>query len=149
MPARFSRWTSAAAFAVLALAVAVAACGSTAATDANEPNDQLEAATVLSAGSPLRGVLTAGDSDIFSSEAPAGSGVHPFAVTVTCDDPANVEVDVGASIPGVWEGITWPGWEPIVVGGRVEVRGELREGTVLVFLSGTEGTAYSITVDWD
>ena len=112
-----------------ALLVALAACGGgSTATDGNEPNDEVGAATPLVAGYPLEGVLTAGDSDVFGSEAPAGAGEHAFVVTVLCDDPANLEVNVGASIPGVWEGITWPGWEPAVSGDHVTVSGGLREG---------------------
>lgn len=148
---RVGTWAAAllAVVVVVAPAAAVEACGAVAATDANEPNDQVEAATVLDAGSPLKGVLAADDSDVFSSEAPAGAGVHPFVVTVRCDDPDGVEVDVGASIPGAWEGISWPGWEPAMSGDRIEVAGELRQGTVLVFLAGSDGTEYSVAIVWD
>lgn len=154
MPARNAARTSATASAVLALGVAllltVAACGGGAtATDANEPNDGLEAATPLTAGYPLEGVLTAGDSDVFGSVAPAGAGAHAFAVTVVCDDPPDLEIAVGASIPGAWEGITWPGWEPAVSGDHLTVAGDLPEGTVLVFVRGVAGTRYTIAITWD
>lgn len=143
-----------AASAVLALGVAllltVAACGGGAtAADTNEPNDGLEAATPLTAGYPLEGVLTAGDSDVFGSEAPAGAGAHAFVVTVVCGDPPDLEVDVGASIPGAWEGITWPGWEPAVSGDHLTVAGELPEGTVLVFVRGVAGTRYTVAITWE
>jgi hypothetical protein len=134
---------------VTALAAAVTGCAATAATDANEPNDQLESATALVAGSSLQGVLTADDADVFSSEAPAGAGVHSFVVTVRCDDPASIEAAVGASVPGAWEGVSWPGWEPSVSSDGVRVAGELREGTILVFLTGTAGTGYTVGISWD
>ena len=51
-----------------------AAAARATAADANEPNDGLDAATPLTAGYPLEGVLTAGDSDVFGGEAPAGAG---------------------------------------------------------------------------
>lgn len=133
---------------IVALGPALAACGGTPAVDANEPNNGPEAATTLTPGKPLDGVLTAGDSDVFGSEAPAGAGDHPFVVTLTCDDPASLKMDVGASIPGVWEGITWPGWEPVASGDRLEVTGSLRKGTVLVFLHGDAEVAYTIAVTW-
>jgi len=134
----------------LALAATVAACyGGATAADVNEPNDEVNAATPLVAGSPLEGVVTAGDLDVFSSEAPASAGRHRFVVTLVCDDPAALEVNVGASIPGVWEGITWPGWEPVASGDHVQVSGELRKGTVLAFLKGVAGTRYTIGITWD
>ena len=133
----------------LALLLSVAACGGTAATDVNEPNDEVNAATSLVAGLPLEGSLTAGDSDVFGSEAPAGPGAHRFVVTVACDDPAGVEVSVGASIPGVWEGITWPGWKPVAGDERITVAGDLGKGTVLVFIRGTAGARYTVGITWE
>ena len=136
----------------LALAVLLAAaavgCGGTAAVDTNEPNDGLTTATPLVAGTPLSGALPAGDLDMFTSEVPAGAGDHPFVVTLTCDDPASVEMDVGASLPGVGEGITWPGWTPVVTGDGLEVAAGLRKGTVIVVLRSGSDVAYTLAIDW-
>ena len=63
--------------------------------------------------------------------------------------PRDIEMQVGASIPGVWEGITWPGWEVVTKDDRLEVTGTLRKGTVLMFLKGTEGTTYAIDIAWE
>ena len=131
------------------LTAASAGCGGTAAVDANEPNDGVDAATPLVSGTPVSGVLAAGDSDVFRSDAPEGSGEHPFVVTLTCDDPASVEMSVGASIPGVWEGITWPGWKPVADDERITVAGDLGKGTVLVFIRGTAGARYTVGITWD
>ena len=137
---------------VLMLAVllpaAVAGCGGTTAADGNEPNDGPDAATPLVTGAPVKGVLTAGDSDVFRSDAPAGAVDRPFVVTLTCDDVADVRMNVGASIPGVWEGITWPGWEAVATGSGLEVTGSLSKGTVLVFLKGNGEVAYTIAIAW-
>jgi hypothetical protein len=57
-------------------------------------------------------------------------------------------MQVGASIPGVWEGITWPGWKAVTKGDRLEVAGTLLKGTVLMFLKGASGTTYSIDITW-
>jgi hypothetical protein len=133
---------------MLALSLAtVAGCGG-AATDPNEPNDELNTATMLAPGTPAQGVIGANDSDVFQCDAPEGAVAHPFVATVRTDAPQDIELQVGASIPGVWEGITWPGWEVVAQGDRVEVAGELRKGTVLMFLRGAEGTAYSIAILW-
>ena len=56
---------------------------------------------------------------------------------------------MGASIPGAWEGITWPGWEPTVSGDHLTVSGELPEGTVLVFVRGVAGTRYTVAIAWE
>jgi hypothetical protein len=127
--------------------LALAGCGTTA-TDANEPNDDLNSAHALAAGESARGVIGPDDSDVFSCETPADGALHTFTVTVRTEDPQDIELQVGASIPGAWEGITWPGWEAVSSGGSIEVAGELRRGTVLMFLKGAEGTAYSVTVLW-
>jgi hypothetical protein len=68
---------------------------------------------------------------------------------VLTDAPDDLEVEVGASIPGAMEGISWPGWDPVVGDGRITVQGALAEGTVLVLLTGAPGTAYSVGIDWD
>ena len=74
--------------------------------------------------------------------------MHAFTVTVRTEAPQDIELQVGASIPGVWEGITWPGWKTVTKGDRLEVAGSLRKGTVLMFLRGTSGTVYSIDIAW-
>ena len=138
-----------AAAALLALALAALALGGCAtAIDTNEPNDDLNTAHVLAPGAPADGVIGPGDSDVFRCDAPASGASHPFTVTVRTDALQNIELQVGASIPGVWEGITWPGWEAVVKGDRLEVTGELRKGTVLMFLKGAAGTVYSIDITW-
>jgi hypothetical protein len=138
--------------ALLATALMVCAlwaCGSSAVTDANEPNDELSAATPLAPSVPLTGVIGSEDSDIFAADAPKGGGEHAFMVTLRTVSPHDLELSVGASIPGVWEGITWPGWETVVKDDGLEVAGGLRKGTVLLFLKGIAGTAYSIAITWE
>jgi hypothetical protein len=138
-----------AAAALLALALASLALGGCAAViDTNEPNDGLDAASELAAGTPAQGVIGPGDSDVFACDAPVGGAVHAFTVTVRTEAPQDIELQVGASIPGVWEGITWPGWKAVTRGDRVEVAGTLRKGTVLMFLKGTSGTVYTIGIVW-
>jgi hypothetical protein len=135
---------------LLIFAALLCACSAKPATDANEPNDDLSSTTALVAGTPLDGVVGgADDADLFSSEAPAGAGKHPFVVTVRSEDASSLQVQVGASIPTSWEGITWPGWKPVVSGDRLKVSGELGKGTVLVFLKGDNGTVYSIDIAWE
>jgi hypothetical protein len=125
------------------------------ATDQNEPNDELGDATVLTPGTATDGVIGGSDDgDVFQCDAPADEGAggetaHPFVVTVRTDAPGDIELQVGASIPGVWEGITWPGWESVVKDDRLEVEGTLRKGTVLAFLKGDSGTEYSIEIVWE
>ena len=134
--------------ALVALAsLALGGCGATA-TDKNEPNDELNAATQLTAGEPADGVIGADDSDVFSCDVPAGRASQPFTVTVRTESPQDLELQVGASIPGVWEGITWPGWKAVPLEDRIEVVGELRKGTVLMFLKGAADTEYSIDIAW-
>ena len=133
--------------AVVLVPLALGGCG-TIATDANEPNDDLSSAHVLVPGEPAEGVIGPGDSDVFSCDTPEGDVEHAFLVTVRTDTPRDIEMQVGASIPGVWEGITWPGWEVVAKDDRLEVAGTLRKGTVLMFLKGAEGTEYSIDIAW-
>jgi hypothetical protein len=132
---------------VALLPVALGACGA-GATDPNEPNDDLNSAHALTAGEPVDGVIGRDDSDVFRCDAPAGGTSHPFTVTVQTGSPQDIELQVGASIPGVWEAISWPGWKVVSNGDRIEVAGELRKGTVLMFLKGSSGTAYSIGIAW-
>jgi len=134
--------------AVVLMPLALAGCGDSA-TDDNEPNDDLNSAHVLAPGEPADGVIGPGDSDVFSCDAPEGDVEHSFVVTVRTDAPRDIEMQVGASIPGVWEGITWPGWEVVTKDDRLEVAGTLRKGTVLMFLKGTEGTTYAIDIAWE
>jgi hypothetical protein len=122
-------------------------CGTTA-TDKNEPNDGLDSAHVLAPGEPADGVIGPDDSDVFRCDAPDGVAEHSFVVTVRTDAPGDIEMQVGASIPGVWEGITWPGWQVVTKDDRLELTGTLRKGTVLMFLKGTEDTTYSIDITW-
>ena len=133
---------------VVLLPLALGACGA-AATDQNEPNDELNDAHALTAGESADGVIgSADDSDVFSNEAPAGGTARPFVVTVRTETPQDLELQVGASIPGVWEGITWPGWEAVTLDDRIELAGELRKGTVLMFLKGSAGTEYAVDIVW-
>jgi hypothetical protein len=94
-----------------------------------------------------------GDADVFACEAPAGAAgeaePRPFKVTVLTGASEDLEVEVGASIPGAMEGISWPGWDPVSGDGRITVAGGLGEGTVLVVLTGDPGTAYSVGIDWE
>ena len=151
------------------MAFGLAGCGATA-PDANEPNDELGAATVLVPGTPLDGVIGEDDTDSFRCDvpgtrasetgeaggeaaddavAPSGDLPRPFVVTVLADDPGDLALEVGASIPGVWEGITWPGWDVVVKDDRLEVAAALRGGTVVMILTGAEGAAYSIGIVWE
>jgi len=140
-------FAAAALLAVALASFALAGCGA-AATDDNEPNDDPNAATALDAGAPLQGVIGPDDSDVFQCDAPEGDVTHAFTVIVRTEAPEDIELQVGASIPGVWEGITWPGWKAVTSGDRIEVAGELRKGTVLMFLKGSAGTVYSIDIAW-
>ncbi|MBM3148324.1 MAG: hypothetical protein FJ000_10590, partial [Actinobacteria bacterium] len=59
------------------------------------------------------------------------------------------KLEVGASIPDSWEGITWPGWDTVVKGDRLEVSAALADGTVIMVLTGDSGSEYSIEIVWD
>jgi hypothetical protein len=139
-----------AAVALLAVALvplALGGCGATA-TDKNEPNDDLNTAYVLAPGVPVDGVIGPDDSDVFQCDTPEGDGMQSFIVTVQTETPQDIELQVGASIPGSWEGITWPGWKAVTRGDRIEVTGTLKKGTVLMFVQGTSGTTYTIDITW-
>ena len=142
------RLTAVSLLALLLVVSGLIGCGSTP-TDANEPNDELNTATALAAGVPLTGVIGPDDSDVFAADVPEGDQEHPFVVTVRTERPEDLELQVGASIPGVWEGITWPGWKAVQKEGRLEVAAALRKGTVLMFLTGTAGMTYSIEITWE
>jgi hypothetical protein len=121
-------------------------------TDANEPNNDLQQATRLTSGRPVAGTIgliaQPGDMDIFSSEAPQSGGANRFLVEVRCARPADLNVQVGASIPGAPEGISWPGWTPRIENGAILLEAALAKGTLLVLVSGKRGTGYSLTVTW-
>jgi len=133
---------------IVLVSLVLAGC-SDRATDTNEPNDDLNVATKLAPGTPTDGVIGSDDFDVFRCDAPKGEALHRFLVTVRTEDPQDIELQVGASIPGVWEGITWPGWQAITKGDRIELAGSLQKGTVLMFLKGVRGTAYSIDITWE
>lgn len=138
------------AVAVLAVALVplgLSGCGATA-TDKHEPNNDVNSATVLAPGAAAHGIIGPDDSDVFRCDAPESDVVHSFVVTVQTETPQDIQLQVGASIPGVWEGITWPGWQAVAKGDRLEVAGTLRKGTVLMFLTGVSGTTYSIDITW-
>lgn len=143
------------ALAAILVVPALAGCGGSA-TDANEPNDEPGTATVLTPGTPLDGVLGSDDADVFRCDAPGGDDgagqdgePRPFVVTVTTDSPGDIELQVGASIPDSWEGITWPGWDTVVKDDRLEVSAALADGTVIMVLMGDSGSEYSIEIVWD
>ena len=133
---------------VIVMLIGLGGC-SRSVTDANEPNDDPASATELASGTAVAGVTGSGDSDVFSSTAPTGDGEHPFVIRVTAASPHDLDVQVGASIPGVWEGISWPGWEAVTAAEGLVVRGQLRQGTVLVFVKGTQGTEYAVEIRWE
>ena len=133
--------------AVALMPLALGGCGG-AATDRNEPNNDLNTATLLVPGTTEEGVIGSGDSDVFRCDAPAGDATHSFVVSVRTETPKDIEMQVGASIPGAFEGITWPGWKAVTKGDRLEVAGTLGKGTVLMFLKGSAGTTYSIDITW-
>ena len=146
------QWACLAAVALLAVALVplvIGGCGATTtATDKNEPNNDVNSAHKLAPGVPAEGIIGPNDSDVFRCAAPAGGVTHSFVVTVRTKTPQDIQLQVGASIPGVREGITWPGWKIVTKSDRLELAGTLRKGTVLMFLKGTAGTTYSIDITW-
>jgi hypothetical protein len=58
----------------------------------------------------------------------------------------DLELQVGISLPDAWEGITWPGWNVKTEGDLISLRGGATKGTLLVFISGARGVAYSVQV---
>jgi hypothetical protein len=128
-----------------------AACGSTA--DQYEPNDELQTATPLPPGTPLSASIgrggSRGDFDIFQCDAPGSVGSGRFRVEVESDHAQDLEVQVGASIPGVFEAITWPGWQPVTTGNVITLQGELRKGTVLIFITGSRRVDYVVRIVWE
>ena len=127
--------------------------GCASAADRYEPNDELQAATPLPPGIPLSATIdrggSRGDFDIFQCAAPGSGGSGSFRVEVESDRAQDLEVQVGASIPGVFEAITWPGWKAVTVGNVITIRGELLKGTVLVFLTGDRRADYAVRIVWE
>ena len=120
-------------------------CGPT--VDQYEPNDGPETATPLVLGTALRSFIgSAGDWDVFQCDMSESAGSAPFRVEVKSDRSEDLEMEVGISLPDVWEGITWPGWEVTTDGDLILLRGEATGGTLLIFISGTQGVDYSVRV---
>jgi hypothetical protein len=149
---RFAESASAMALAVVLICAVLTPLACWGGKDTNEPNNDLQQATELTSGRPVAGVIgliaRPADIDIFSSEAPQPGGASRFLVEVRCARPADLKVQVGASIPGAPEGISWPGWTPRVEKGVILFDAALAKGTLLVLVSGKRGTDYSLTVTW-
>jgi hypothetical protein len=143
-------WIAAAALAVTAvLTMGLAACGSVhIATDAYEPNNDLDTATVLTPGTALQAAISrggqSGDTDVFRCDMPIAGGTGGFRLEVRSFQPGDLNVEVGISLPEGWEGITWPGWNPTRSGNSIVVEGQADHGTLLVFVSGRKAAAYSL-----
>lgn len=122
------------------------------AADEHEPNDELEQATPLVPGDTLEALIerggSRGDVDIFAGDAEQSGGRTSFRVEIRSDRARDLEVKVGASIPGVFEAISWPGWKPRRSGDLIVVEGELKEGTVLVFVSASRRADYTVSIEW-
>jgi hypothetical protein len=120
--------------------------------DEHEPNDELQQATPLVPGDTLQGSVerggSRGDLDIFASDAAQSGGRTSFRVEIRSDRAGDLEVEVGASIPGVFEAITWPGWKPRRSGDLIVVEGELKGGTVLIFVSASRRADYTVSIEW-
>jgi hypothetical protein len=130
---------------VMLLCCAGFGCGS--AVDRYEPNGDMETATPLVLGATLRASIgPAGDNDVFQCDMSDSAASAPFRVEVKSDHPEDLEMEVGISLPDVWEAITWPGWNVRTDGDLISLRGEATRGTLLVFVSGTQGVDYSIRV---
>ena len=124
--------------------------GTTTTIDQYEPNGDLDTATLLVPGTALQSSIgSRGDHDVFRCDAPGSAELARFRVEVESDRSEDLEVEVGASIPGAFEGISWPGWVAREDGDSITVQGELTEGTVLVFISGTGTLDYSIQIVWE
>jgi hypothetical protein len=101
------------------------------AADTHEPNDELQQATPLVPG-----------------EAAQAGGGPSFRIEIESDRAKDLEVQVGASIPGAWEGISWPGWKPKRSGDLIVVEGVLKEGTVLIFVTAGRRADYTVRIEW-
>jgi hypothetical protein len=121
--------------------------------DLNEPNDEMETATVLIADTQLDASISrggpGGDVDVFSSEVPRPGEGGSFRVEIGSDKAEDLSVEVGVSIPEGWEAIGWPGWEPRTSGSLITLDGEVQAGTVLIFVTGERPADYSIRIVWD
>jgi len=121
------------------------ACGPT--IDKYEPNDDLETATPLVLGTTLRASIgSGGDYDVFQCDMGQSASSAPFRIEVRSDRSEDLKMEVGISLPDVWEGITWPGWKVRTDGDLILLQGEATKGTLLVFISGTQSVDYSIRV---
>jgi hypothetical protein len=121
--------------------------GCRSAVDQYEPNDDLETATPLVLGTTLQASIgSARDYDIFQCDMSGPSGSAPFRVEVESHRSGDLEIEVGISLPDVWEGITWPGWKTRTDGDVISLRGEATTGTLLIFISGARGVDYSVRV---
>jgi hypothetical protein len=122
-------------------------------TDPYEPNDSLETATPLVPGTALGAYIarggSPGDLDLFRCDVPESAQPTPFRVEVASTHPEYLEVQAAASIPDAFEAISWPGWKANREGDSIVVHGELRAGTVLVFISGTQKVDYSVRIVWE
>jgi hypothetical protein len=122
------------------------------AADTHEPNDELQQATPLVPGetgaAPREMGGRGGDVDIFASEAAQAGGGPSFRIEIESDRAKDLEVQVGASIPGAWEGISWPGWKPKRSGDLIVVEGVLKEGTVLIFVTAGRRADYTVRIGW-
>jgi hypothetical protein len=120
-------------------------CGS--AVDKYEPNGDLQTATPLVLGTALRASIgSAADNDVFRCEMSDSTASALFRVEVKSNRSEDLKVQVGISLPDVWEGITWPGWNVKTEGDLISLRGEATKGTLLIFISGTRGADYSVRV---
>lgn len=120
--------------------------------DEHEPNDGLQQATSLVPGDTLQASIERGgprgDVDIFASDSELSGGLTSFRVEIRSDRARDIEVRVGASIPGVFEAISWPGWRPRRSGDLIVVEGSLEKGTVLIFVSASRRAEYTVSIDW-
>jgi hypothetical protein len=115
--------------------------------DKYEPNGDMETATPLVLGTALRASIgSAVDNDIFQCDMSGSNGSVPFLVEVKSDRSEDLEMEVGISLPDVWEGITWPGWDVKTDSGVISLRGEATKGTLLIIISGARGIDYSVQV---
>ena len=122
-----------------------AGCGSV--VDEYEPNGDLQTATPLVPGTALRASIgSADDNDVFRCEMSDSAGSAPFRVEVKSNRSGDLEIEVGISLPDVWEGISWPGWKVTPDGDLLSLRGEATKGTLLIFISGVRGVGYSVQV---
>jgi hypothetical protein len=118
-----------------------------------EPNDSPENATPLTPGTVVQASISRGgprgDSDVFQCAVPESAEPTRFRIEVVSERAETLEVQVGASIPTAFEAISWPGWTAVRNGESIAVQGELKSGTVLIFVYGTQKADYSIQIAWE